>query len=149
MVIQPTQWRPQPWKNGRGVTSEVLRVPDREDYEVRVSVAEVTAPGPFSTFPGYRRATTLLGGGPIALVIDGVVRPLARGVLVDFAGEAACEAREVAAPAHLLNVLVRPGVRVGIGATAAADIAFDLATHATRVFDAPAPVAGDVVWIRR
>ncbi len=51
MLITPAEWRSQPWKNGLGVTHEVWR--DRDDYDVRVSVAEDVTPAPFSRFPGY------------------------------------------------------------------------------------------------
>ena len=122
--IAPNAWRVQPWKNGRGVTSEVIRVPDTDDYHLRISVAEVIESGPFSTFPGYTRWSLLLAGGPIWLNEAQLVG------LVELPGEVQIEAR-VAAPATLLNVLGR-----GIEIREDADIVFDVATRVTTVVDA-------------
>jgi environmental stress-induced protein Ves len=41
-----------PWKNGGGVTRELLAWPGGGDWQVRISVAEIEADGPFSSFPG-------------------------------------------------------------------------------------------------
>lgn len=115
MVITPADWRSQPWKNGLGVTHEVYR--DREDYDVRVSVADDTTPAPFSRFAGYHRWSILLEPAPITLVIDGVTHELAHvGDVVDHAGEAVAESIALpAGPTKLLSVLARPGYRVGVG----------------------------------
>ncbi|MDQ3338580.1 MAG: HutD family protein [Myxococcota bacterium] len=137
-TITPSQWRPQAWKNGRGTTSEVLRLPDLDDYDLRISVAEVSESGPFSTFPGYTRWSLLLDGGPIWL---GERRLTA---LSQLDGALQIEAR-VDAPGRLLNILGR-GIAVGVGEEEA-DIVFDLSTYETRVFDQPTRASG--VWIRR
>lgn len=155
-TIAPTEWRSQPWKNGLGITHEVWRSPDRADYDVRVSVADDTAPAPFSKFPGYHRWSILLEPAPIALVIDGLPHTLARvGDVVDHDGEA--EVQSTALPAgatKLLNVLARPGHRVGIGvpsgpvrfAFAIADSPVLPRWHA-RVCETGAPIAAPVLWI--
>lgn len=122
--IHPNDWVVQPWKNGRGTTSEVIRVPDVADYQLRISVAAVIESGPFSTFPGYTRWSLLLEGGPVWLNGE----PLDR--LRRFDGAAAIEAR-VEAPAKLLNVIGRE-IEVGIG-EADADLVFDLGTRVTRM----------------
>jgi environmental stress-induced protein Ves len=131
--IAPNAWRVQPWKNGRGTTSEVIRVPDAADYHVRLSVAEVIESGPFSIFPGYTRWSLLLAGGPIWLNDE----PLAG--LVEFPGDLPIEAR-LAAPAALLNILGR-----GIAIREDADIVFDVATRVTTVRDP----RGQSVWVKR
>ncbi len=147
-MISPSQWRVQPWKNGRGVTSEVLRIPDAEEYEARISVAEVTASGPFSTFPGYRRWTLLVEGGPIWLA------GASTAALVELDGATPIDAR-VDAPGRLLNVIARPHVQVGVGATSDAWIAFALADTPelprwyARIYDVPSRVIGDVLWVKR
>jgi environmental stress-induced protein Ves len=137
-TILPNTWRVQPWKNGRGTTSEVIRVPDAEDYQLRISVAEVIESGPFSTFPGYTRWSLLLGGGPVWLNAEPLVDVLC------FAGETAIDAR-VAGRARLVNVVGR-GIEVGVG-EAVADIGFDLVTHVTSVHTSPVLVRG--LWITR
>jgi environmental stress-induced protein Ves len=146
VVITPSQWRAQPWKNGRGTTREVLRVPDADDYDVRISVAEVTEPGPFSTFPGYVRFTMKLGGGAIALERRDETVWLHPGTLVELAGDEPIVAQLPGEPAELLNIVVKPAIPVGTG-EAAARIVFSLADRVTRRFDEPTRVHAEVVWI--
>ena len=58
---------PQPWRNGGGVTRELLAWPTRNDWQVRISVADVTADGPFSPFEGVERWFAVLEGEGVAL----------------------------------------------------------------------------------
>ena len=51
---------PTAWKNGGGVTRELLAWPPGDDWQVRISVAEITADGPFSSFPGVARWFSVL-----------------------------------------------------------------------------------------
>src|SRR6185436_5214258 len=39
VVIASGAWKAQPWKNGRGTTWGVLRIPDAAEYDLRISVA--------------------------------------------------------------------------------------------------------------
>ena len=52
---------PQPWRNGGGVTRELLAWPHAADWQLRVSVADVERDGPFSRLP--RRRALVRGGG--------------------------------------------------------------------------------------
>ncbi len=55
----------QPWKNGGGITREVAIFPGdagMDDFLWRVSMADVTEPGPFSCFEGIDRHLTVLSG---------------------------------------------------------------------------------------
>jgi environmental stress-induced protein Ves len=108
-IIEPAAWRAQPWRNGAGVTHELLRWPDdAEPFEIRISVADVTAPAPFSAFAGYRRWLYLLEGGPVTLALDGreiVLAAPADGLA--FAGSAAAAAIAVARPSRDLNFMAR------------------------------------------
>lgn len=146
MVITPSQWRSQPWKNGLGVTHEVWR--DRDDYNLRVSVADDTTPAPFSRFPGYHRWTVLLEPAPITLVIDGVTRELVHvGDLVDHDGEAVVESIALpAGPTKLLSVLARPGTRVGIGVPST-PIRFAFSLDSRTAWVDPIDVRDAVLWI--
>lgn len=156
--IDPGAWRAQPWRNGGGITHEIARWPEQGDpYDVRISLAEVARSGPFSQFPGYRRWSVLADErAEIALVTAAGTRRLTRlGEWIELDGAAAIEA-EVAAPVHLLNVLARPGVEVGVGAPpSAVRFAFALAAvpelarwHAL-VFDPPARLdRRALVWVR-
>jgi environmental stress-induced protein Ves len=67
----------QPWRNGAGSTREIVRVGPQEDFLWRASIARVDASGPFSAFPGHRRWSCLLDGGPLQLLFsDGARLPL-------------------------------------------------------------------------
>lgn len=117
-VIAQDAWRAQPWKNGAGITHEIWRCPDRDDYDVRVSIAEVTQSGPFSRFPGYRRWSFLVGPAPIELVYEQTRELVAPGEHVELAGDAEITATLRAGATRLLNVLARTRIVVGFGPVA-------------------------------
>jgi environmental stress-induced protein Ves len=107
-LIEPTAWRAQPWRNGAGVTHELVRWPAAEPFAIRISVADVTAPAPFSAFAGYRRWLYLLEGGPVTLALDGrdvVLADPADGLA--FSGAAQVAATAVARPSRDLNFMVQ------------------------------------------
>ncbi len=58
------------WKNGAGWTSEILRAPDTDDWQCRLSIAEIEADAPFSAFPGVERELVLLSGNGLRLRFD-------------------------------------------------------------------------------
>jgi uncharacterized protein len=106
-VIDPSAWIAQPWKNGAGVTHELVRWPEAEPFAIRISVANILAPAPFSAFAGYRRWLYLLDGGPVTLAVEG--RELVLSAAADglaFAGEANVAATVVARPSRDLNFMV-------------------------------------------
>ena len=114
-LLSSNEWQEQPWANGRGITREITRWPATGDYDVRVSLADVTADGPFSRFPGYRRWSFLADASPIAL---GEIELVALGDHVELPGDAPIDAVLRAGPTKLFNVIARPGTVVGFGPTA-------------------------------
>lgn len=56
-----------PWRNGGGVTRELLAWPSAQDWHWRLSVAEVARNGPFSRFDGVQRWFAVLGGAGVQL----------------------------------------------------------------------------------
>jgi len=63
-----------PWKNGLGATTEIAIHPPGaalNDFVWRVSIADVRASGPFSTFPGHDRILVQIEGAPMTLSHDG------------------------------------------------------------------------------
>ena len=61
---------PVPWKNGGGLTRELACWPAGsgiQDFEWRVSVAEIRTSGPFSKFAGVDRTIVLLDGAGMHL----------------------------------------------------------------------------------
>ncbi|MDC8786657.1 HutD/Ves family protein [Roseateles koreensis] len=53
---------PQAWRNGGGSTRELLAWPHSHDWIVRISVADIVANGPFSSFEGIDRWFAVLQG---------------------------------------------------------------------------------------
>jgi uncharacterized protein len=69
-VIKATDYRRMPWKNGQGETIEIAVSPDNanwNNFEWRVSMAQITQSGPFSVFPDVDRTLLVLSGGQIKL----------------------------------------------------------------------------------
>ena len=166
-ILVPAEFRSQPWKNGGGVTCEILRWPDPgtnrggydDGYEVRISIADDRTPGPFSRFPGYRRWSFLVGAAPIVLDAAGTVHELVTlGDHIEVDGDVAISCALPAGPTRLLNILVRDGVGATVGrgpctlpirfAFALAALPWLAAGHAA-VFDPPeiASLTRDAVWL--
>lgn len=72
--LTPADYRTQPWKNGRGVTTELLHHVDPATGAtlLRLSRASVVEDGPFSVFPGIERNLTVLTGAGFRLTGPGV-----------------------------------------------------------------------------
>jgi environmental stress-induced protein Ves len=90
-VIPANDYRRERWRNGAGWTRAICRVPERDEWDWRLSIAEIERNAPFSTFPGIDRELVLLGGNGLRLRFDdGETRqldpPYGR---VRFAGERA------------------------------------------------------------
>jgi hypothetical protein len=98
----------QPWRNGGGVTRELLAWPQPDGWHVRISVADITVDGPFSTFTGVQRWFTVLTGAGVALAIDGVEQVCRVGdpPLV-FSGESSTACRLLGGPSRDLNFMLR------------------------------------------
>ena len=68
-IIQPTQFKTVPWKNGQGETIEMAINPggSLDNFDWRLSMASVVEDGVFSNFTGYTRNLILIGGDGINL----------------------------------------------------------------------------------
>eukprot|EP00126_Sphaerothecum_destruens_P011292 Sdes_comp20888_c0_seq3m17993 len=62
IFIASSQWKKQTWKNGGGITFEVLKDVQSIPWKFRVSVALVSSSGPFSSFDQIDRQIMLLEG---------------------------------------------------------------------------------------
>jgi len=62
---------PSPWKNGRGIARELLSWPQGDDWQVRISIADIERDGPFSSYPGVTRWFAVLSGEGVKLRVDG------------------------------------------------------------------------------
>ena len=112
-VIRHSSLRPIPWKNGGGITHEMMRVPAAgEPYRWRLSVAHIDVPGPFSNFAGYTRTMVLIKGAGLLLTFGGGNATLNEaGDMVEFDGALAttCELRD--GPCVDLNLIVSKTLR--------------------------------------
>lgn len=101
---------PQAWRNGGGVTRELLAWPDASDWRVRLSVAEVQADGPFSRFDGIERWFAVLQGEGVLLRIDGQEHRLTRASEpFRFDGAAAVDCRLHDGATQDFNLMAPPG----------------------------------------
>jgi len=100
-----------PWRNGGGVTYEIASSPadpDLAHFDWRVSIAEVEADGPFSSFPGIDRTIVLIDGEWMALTVDG--RRHRFGIHEPFSFDGGSQTQcEVARRSRDLNVMTRRG----------------------------------------
>jgi environmental stress-induced protein Ves len=98
----------QRWRNGGGTTRELLAWPAPGDWQVRVSVADIEADGPFSAYPGVERWFTVLQGAGVELTIAGVPQRLHRSdAPLQFDGAAAVGCRLIDGPTRDLNLMLR------------------------------------------
>jgi environmental stress-induced protein Ves len=112
-IIRKASFKASPWKNGGGVTHEVIRVPPGCDaFQWRVSVAQIEASGPFSDFAEYHRKMVLLRGAGVRLTFDGRNHCELRevGDMAEFDGACAtrCELKD--GPCADLNLMVSKSI---------------------------------------
>lgn len=99
---------PQPWRNGGGVTRELLAWPAAGHWRLRVSVATIERSGPFSPFPEVRRWFAVIAGAGVRLALPrGAVTTTPASDVVAFDGEAAPECQLLEGPTRDLNFMVR------------------------------------------
>jgi uncharacterized protein len=73
-ILHARDYSVQPWKNGGGVTTEIIVSPAGATFDAfdwRISMAQVASSGPFSMFAGIDRSLGLLAGDGIVLRVDG------------------------------------------------------------------------------
>ncbi|MGI5399676.1 HutD/Ves family protein [Streptomyces sp. CA-135486] len=102
-----------PWKNGGGVTREIALWPEgagTDDFDWRISLADVAADGPFSAFPGIARTLTVVEGAGMDLTVGGQQTLAAERYLpYDFPGDVEADGRLLAGPVVNFNVMYRKG----------------------------------------
>lgn len=117
-IIRFADLRPQPWRNGGGVTRELAshpRAASAQDgvWDWRVSIADVTKAGDFSAFPGMERVLTVIDGELLLLTVDGGEHPLEKYRPFRFSGEAATSSALPTGDIRDLNVITRNGAFKG------------------------------------
>lgn len=108
-VIPSYEYRRERWRNGLGWTREILRLPDNDDWLVRMSIAEIEQDAAFSAFPGVERELVLLRGEGLRLRFgDGAVHTLLPPHdRLRFAGEAPVSGELVDGLTHDFNLMWR------------------------------------------
>lgn len=102
-----------PWKNGGGTTAELAAFPEGanfDNFEWRISMADVASDGPFSPFPGIDRTLVVLEGSGIELDVAGTLHrlnPLSPSL--SFSGDEITVGRLLSGPIRDLNVMTRRG----------------------------------------
>lgn len=111
-LLTATDFRRQPWANGRGTTLELVRRDDAAGALLwRLSVADVVEPGPFSPLPGIDRIITLIEGEGFDLDFNGAhlavcLRPFEP---LAFSGDWSTAAITVYGPSRDFNVMTARG----------------------------------------
>jgi environmental stress-induced protein Ves len=113
-ILRHSDHRRMPWKNGLGVTEEVIAFPPDSDlasFGWRVSIAHVGADGPFSVFVGIDRTIALLDGAGLLLDLpdERTVELAVRSDPFAFSGDLRIASRNKAGATIDLNVMTRRG----------------------------------------
>lgn len=111
-LLTPEDYVEVPWRNGRGVTSEIAREPrEGDEFDWRVSIAAIVDDGPFSNFAGHNRVILALDGEGFSLVHDGLDRTVLLGTLepYEFSGDWATSCQLRGGPVHDFNVITARG----------------------------------------
>ncbi len=108
-VIPAYEYRRERWRNGLGWTREILRLPDNDEWSLRLSIAEIEQDAAFSSFPGIERELVLLHGAGLRLrFADGrchtLMPPHER---LRFAGEEVVQGELVEGVTHDFNLMWR------------------------------------------
>jgi environmental stress-induced protein Ves len=108
-ILRESSYLTVPWKNGGGVTREILRVPaEPSEFDWRLSLATIDAPGPFSTFEGFHRTLVLVRGAGVELNFaqHGTSRLSTPGQTVSFDGAWQTSCTLLDGPSTDLNLIV-------------------------------------------
>ncbi len=98
-----------PWKNGGGVTREIVALRAGDKIIWRLSIADVESEGPFSTFSGLTRILTVIEGTGISLISSdktaGIMIDALYGIPVEFEGGEAINSKLINGKIRDLNVI--------------------------------------------
>ena len=147
-LLRAVERRPRPWKNRGGETIEIAASPagaGLDDFDWRLSMATVAAPGPFSAFDGVDRTLAVLSGR-LMLALDGgqsSVQLDPQSPPFEFAGGLEVYGAPLSGAVTDLNLMVRRGRYVGsmtrlrpvtpVSLVAAADVTIALFTDLGRL----------------
>jgi environmental stress-induced protein Ves len=108
-ILRESSYVTVPWKNGGGVTREILRSPPESTaFDWRLSLATIDSPGPFSAFEDYYRTLVFVRGAGVELnfVQHGTSRLNSPGQTVSFDGAWQTRCTLLDGPSTDLNLIV-------------------------------------------
>ncbi|GAA3401913.1 HutD/Ves family protein [Pseudarthrobacter polychromogenes] len=113
-IIRFADLKPEPWRNGGGVTRQIAGHTGAASghdggWDWRVSIAEVGKAGDFSPFPGMERVLTVVEGELLLLTVDGAEHPLEKYRPFRFPGGADTTCALPTGDVRNLNVITRAG----------------------------------------
>jgi environmental stress-induced protein Ves len=109
IILRESSYVTVPWKNGGGVTREILRAPPESNaFDWRLSLATIDLPGPFSAFDDYHRTLVLVRGAGVELNFSqhGTSLLSAVGHTVSFDGAWQTSCTLLDGPSTDLNLIV-------------------------------------------
>jgi uncharacterized protein len=108
-MLRAQSHRRMPWRNGGGSTREIVAWPQPNDWDFRLSIADVEHSGPFSVIADVNRTIALLDGNGFVLRVGDA---LAETVIdhhrpFNFDGELDTICTLIDGPVRDLNLMVR------------------------------------------
>lgn len=110
-LLKAQDYIKMPWKNGAGITEEVIKVTDNnvDNFLWRVSIADIKEDGTFSSFTGYQRIISVLEGNGMVLEVDGKPsRPLSTFDPFAFKGESEVSCKLLKGVLRDFNLIYNP-----------------------------------------
>lgn len=109
IVLKEADYVTVPWKNGGGLTREILKVPANVAvFDWRLSLATIENPGPFSAFDDYERTLVLVRGAGVELDFGphGQMTLRIPGQMAEFDGAWTTACKLIDGPSTDLNLIV-------------------------------------------
>ncbi|KAF1021778.1 MAG: Protein Ves [Acinetobacter bereziniae] len=109
-LLEIPHYKKMRWKNGEGYTLEIARSTGEslDEFEWRISMADVKSAGEFSKFKGMQRFLTVLEGQGISLNIDSKLKYLHTLQTVLFSGESVVHCELLAGQIRDFNLIYDP-----------------------------------------
>ncbi len=104
----------EPWRNGKGVTTELvswqesLDWPGNQSGRWRLSVATLTEPTAFSNMPAISRFFLPIGG-PVTLTVNDSLRTVGDGSVTWFSGDDTVRLVDLPRSCHAVNLMTTSG----------------------------------------
>jgi environmental stress-induced protein Ves len=106
--VRCEQVEAQPWRNGAGRTRELLAWPQPDDWQLRISVADIDRNAAFSAYPGVDRWFAVLEGAGVLLDLhEGLHSVEIDSPPLHFRGEEAPACELLDGPTRDLNLMTQ------------------------------------------